>query len=872
MPVVRERRYLRLSLPVPTRTRPVARVVSVALTLALVALLWHRPAVGLVVLWGLVIPLLPLWWYAAPGLWRNVCPLAAVNQLPRALGLTRARPLPRWLRDHGYLLALLAFLGVLAARKAGLDHNAAALGGLTLGLLALALAGGAQFAGKSGWCGTICPLRTVQDLYARAPVTHAESACEPCVGCMTGCPDLEPAARRRGIGEPDQSLNTRRRVLMAGVLPGLILGFYTTPAALDAVPRVALCTLAGVGVAFALESVLQVSPRLLAILSGAVSLNLFYWFNAPLMIEALGLLLMLGSPDLGIWIIRDNVLLLTLVTVARALREPAATSLPTPVTSTVRGIPITRCAASRREAPGAVAASQDVTVTIDGHAVGVPAGARLADACDLAGAGAGVGCGSGLCGSDPVFVASGSESLSAPTETELRTLRRLGLSPTARLACSAVVTGAVEIILHPPEVGADRILATAALAAHAPRRFVIVGGGIAAVTAAEELRSLAPDVVITVVAGEDRPLYNRMAVGDLLSAPDGEDALDLRDASWAEGHGVSLRGGATAIRVDASSRSVLLADGERIGYDRLILATGARATPLTAPGSQLPGVHGLRSAQHAVTIGKRLASGDVRQAIVVGGGPLAVETAVGLRKAGIAVTLIVRDAHLMSSHLDPPAAGLLAASLSDLGVLVVVHAELEALTGRDRVEQVILRDGTTLEGELVIACIGVTPNAELGLTAGLTVREGVVVDDRLRTSDPGILAAGDVTELDGARLWDNAERQGRIAARNAIGADEPYEPGADAMRLKLADVSVFSVGHRGEDEPLVVEDAQIGSYRRLDSTGGRLTGAILVEARAWERAATRAVERRLDVTVLRPSLVAGDWSALLDRPRVPALR
>lgn len=518
----------------------------------------------------------------------------------------------------------------LVARKAGLDQNATGLGGLTLALLGLALAGGAQFAGKSGWCGTICPLRTVQDLYSRAPVTRVDSTCEPCVGCMTGCPDLESAAPRRGVVEPDRSLKSRRRVLMAGVLPGLILGFYTTPASLDAVPRVALCMLASVGVAFALESVLHLSSRRLTIVSGAVSLNLFYWFNGPFMVEALGQLLAIGSPALGVWIIRDNVLLLTVVTLARSLREPAAPLPPAPVTSVVRGISITRRAPTAPAAPGTPAvtlaapagpAGPDATVTIDGHTGEVAVDSKLAEACEDAGLTAGVGCGSGLCGSDPVFVTGGSENLSPPAETERRTLGRLGFSPTTRLACSATVTGAVEISLHPPAVEADRVLATAAaLAAEVPRRFVIVGDGIAAVTAAEELRALDHDAVITLVGCEDRPLYNRMGVGDLLSAPADGDALDLRDCDWADRHALSTRAGATAIHVDAGRRSVPPADGERMSYDRLILATGARATRLTAPGANLLGVHGLRSVHDAVAIGEGIGAGDVTHAVVVGGG------------------------------------------------------------------------------------------------------------------------------------------------------------------------------------------------------------------------------------------------------------
>src|SRR5688500_651601 len=201
-----EPRYLRLRVRVPARLWTVARFVAIAATLGLAVLLALDPDLGLLLFWGSAVPAGPLTWALAPGLWRNVCPMAAANQIPRVLGLSFERKLPDWLERHGYGLAFVTFFLLTALRPVLFQEAAGALALLLGAALVVPVLGGIVFRGKSGFCGSLCPLRPAQGLYSRAPaVTVAHSHCKPCLGCSAACPDLKPeSALLEELGDSDR--------------------------------------------------------------------------------------------------------------------------------------------------------------------------------------------------------------------------------------------------------------------------------------------------------------------------------------------------------------------------------------------------------------------------------------------------------------------------------------------------------------------------------------------------------------------------------------------------------------------------------------------------------------------------------------------
>ena len=226
--------YTELTTKVPLRVWQAIRVASIAGLLALIAVMFVRPAAGLFAFFEVIVPLLPILFLVAPGLWRNVCPLAASNQLPRVLGFTRGRAAPNWLRNRGYLIAVTLFVGIAGARLAGLDRSGAAMGIVLGAALAAAIAGGFLFKGKSGWCSSICPLLPLQRVYGQTPfVTVPNSHCTTCVGCAKNCYDFKPrAAYQADLADSDPGWSGPRKLFVAA-LPGFVLGFFTLTSQAD---------------------------------------------------------------------------------------------------------------------------------------------------------------------------------------------------------------------------------------------------------------------------------------------------------------------------------------------------------------------------------------------------------------------------------------------------------------------------------------------------------------------------------------------------------------------------------------------------------------------------------------------------------------
>ena len=368
------------------------------------------------------------------------------------------------------------------------------------------------------------------------------------------------------------------------------------------------------------------------------------------------------------------------------------------------------------------------------------------------------------------------------------------------------------------------------------RRLVVVGAGMAAMATVESLVANAPEGAaaweVTLVGAEDDAPYNRVLLSQVLAGSIGEGELPLRPPAWFAARDITLRLGVAARLVDPSARTVELADGEVLSYDDLVLATGSRPFVPPVPGSDLPGVHVFRTRgdARAILAGARAA----KRAVVVGGGLLGLEAARALRARGVRVTVVHLADRLMELQLDGPAASLLERALRDLRIDVRTSARTTALEGEERVERVVLADGEELPADLVVVAAGVRPEVDLARTAGLEVERGILVDDELRTSAPGVRAVGECAEHRGAvyGLWAPLLEQAR-----ALGASLARQPAAflgatPATTLKVAGIDLFCCGRVAEedaDEEVLALDTRRGRYRRLlVGADGRLAGAILL--------------------------------------------
>jgi NAD(P)H-nitrite reductase large subunit/ferredoxin len=485
------------------------------------------------------------------------------------------------------------------------------------------------------------------------------------------------------------------------------------------------------------------------------------------------------------------------------------------------------------------------------------------------------GCRMGMCGSDPVRIIEGEENLSPMRSAERRTLERLGLGAGCRMACVARIQGAVVVDPYPvveaqPEH--DEQLPPAARVdgalQQAIRRVVVVGAGVAGVTATEELRRALADAELTLVGDEPYPFYNRMAITRLVSESASIESLYLNPRDWAESRRVDYLRGMEVIAIDRASREVNLANRQRLPYDRIVIATGAR--PLVPPiaGFGTEGSFVLRTIDDAVQIQQYIRRNRGRTAVVVGGGLLGLEAAYYLTQLEVRVHVLDRGPWPLSRHLDEQAGALLWEMLEDLGIEVLPRTEAQRVLGDGRVTGVELIDGGAIDADLCLVATGIKPNSELAEAAGLDVAGGISVDDGMHTSDPHIFAVGDVVDHHGRNygLWPACVEQARVAAANMVGDKAAYRITAQPARLKVPGIDLLSIGvvgaPAGEARTVVVSAYGTRRYRKLILEEGRLTGAIVLGNPELFDDVTTAVEGRVDLGSEFDALERGKWQVL----------
>jgi NADPH-dependent 2,4-dienoyl-CoA reductase/sulfur reductase-like enzyme len=314
------------------------------------------------------------------------------------------------------------------------------------------------------------------------------------------------------------------------------------------------------------------------------------------------------------------------------------------------------------------------------------------------------------------------------------------------------------------------------------RTFVIAGAGLAGAKAAETLRDEGYTGRITLVGTEPEPPYERppLSKGLLLGSAQRADAY-VHDPGWYAANDVDLRTATTVNAIDAEKRRVRLSDGDDLGYDKLLLATGASARTLGVPGTGLANVFSLRTLADSDRIAATVHGGT--RLVVVGSGWIGLEVAAAARLRGATVTVVTPSALPLRGVLGDRLAKTFLALHREHGVDFRFGARVHELRGGPEVAQVVLADDTTVNADVVLVAVGVTPNTGLADQARLPVDNGVLVDRHLRTADADIYAAGDVATVDHpllhARLrvehWDTALHAGPVAARAMLGQDAQWD-------------------------------------------------------------------------------------------------
>lgn len=404
-----------------------------------------------------------------------------------------------------------------------------------------------------------------------------------------------------------------------------------------------------------------------------------------------------------------------------------------------------------------------------------------------------------------------------------------------------------------------------------PERLVIAGNGMAAQRLLECLSGRQPRPGdIRVFGDEPAPAYNRIMLSPLLAGEIDDDAIALRPPQWYEEHGIRLHCGRRLVAIDREAQTVTDDRGERHGYDRLVIATGSRSRFFDLPGAGLDGILGFRTTADVERLVEASRNGD--SAVVIGGGLLGLEAAEGLRKRGMAVTVVHRSPFLMNRQLDEKAAELLATELERRGLELRLGRQPAAFECANngvsksaeggRVARVVLDDGERLPTDLVVMAAGIVPNAELGFEAGLEGTRAIGVNDALTTSDPHINALGECCEFEHTTfgLVDPIWAQVEVLVERLCGADARYALTPSATRLKVSGIDLYAFGALEPapgDEVLRYLDAEAGDYRRLILRHNRLVGAVLYgDTRDGPWYFRQSLDRR-DLTACRHTLIFG---------------
>jgi nitrite reductase (NADH) large subunit len=359
-------------------------------------------------------------------------------------------------------------------------------------------------------------------------------------------------------------------------------------------------------------------------------------------------------------------------------------------------------------------------------------------------------------------------------------------------------------------------------------RLLVIGAGPAGMRCAERAAQAGMDVTL---AGAELALpYDRVALGRVLAGEVEVPALITHDAARLRALGISFRAGTRISALDRGAQVAVTAKGERIGWDRVVIATGSRAIRLGLPGADQPGVFVYRSIEDVRAI-RRAAAGR-RNAVVIGGGLLGLEAAAALAAIGARVTVVHAVGWPMERQLDPAAGALLARSLgATRGLRFAMPAASVAIDGVGSVTALLLADGTRIACDLVVMAVGVRPVVDLAREAGLAIGRGIIVDDAMRTSDPNLLAIGECAEHRGVvcGLVAPAMAMAETAAATLAGDDACYAPRPDTAALKVSGIAVWSAGEvaPADAQTITLTDEQAGRARRLWLRDGRLVGAVL---------------------------------------------
>lgn len=393
-------------------------------------------------------------------------------------------------------------------------------------------------------------------------------------------------------------------------------------------------------------------------------------------------------------------------------------------------------------------------------------------------------------------------------------------------------------------------------------KYLIVGGGVAGVTAAETIREHDKEGTIGLVNDEPYTLYSRV----MLSKPGfflekiPFDSVWLKNQEWYQKNNVTFLGGKKAVGLDAVQKIVTLSAGE-VGYEKLLLATGVCARAWDVEGADKKGIYYLRTLEDA----KKIIAGikTAKKAITIGSGFISFEMSDLLRMAGLEVTAIYMEDHYWKQTLDEISGKMVEAALERMGVRLMRKSAVARVLGSDHVEGVVLKDGMPLACDMIVCGIGAYCAMDWVQKGGVAVNRGILANEFLETNVPDVWAAGDIAEFKDVIAeevvqegnWVNAHEQGRIAALNMAApvAGTPKQP-FKFVSFYTTQGSGITIAFAGDVRPLADRtivhrgSPEANSYARLLIVGKELVGATMINRTQELTTVTNLIRNNVDVS------------------------
>jgi NAD(P)H-nitrite reductase large subunit len=407
-------------------------------------------------------------------------------------------------------------------------------------------------------------------------------------------------------------------------------------------------------------------------------------------------------------------------------------------------------------------------------------------------------------------------------------------------------------------------------------KYLIVGGSAAGIGAVEAIRKVDPTGSITIISEEPCPQYSRPMISDFVSGKADFHKMKCRtDDFWKENNAEALTG-KKATALNLTEKTVQLESGEKVAYEKLLLATGGKPFVPKMEGSDKDGVFTFTTIKDAQQLAAKIDSINAKAAVVIGAGLIGISVTEALMKRGLKVTMVELQEKILSLLLDAKASDLVEAVVKKAGVDIVTGQSVQKILGKPDndgvVGGVMLTKGDQVPCDLVIVAIGVVPRTELVVGTAVKTNRGIVVDNMMQTNVPDVYASGDVAEaydfiMNQNRLlplWPLAVLEGQIAGYNMAGKKTTYMGGTNMSSLKYFGIPIVSIGlaNPKEDpalEVLVQNDAERNVYKKLVLKNNVIVGLTFVNCIERAGVLFYLMKNTINVKKFKQKLLADDF-------------